>query len=312
MLLSISCVKVQNGDIMKDKMKGILSLLVATVIWGSTFVAQSVGMDHIGPFTFQAVRCFLAVLVLLPTIAIFDGKQIKAYFQKWRDKKLWKASLLCGAALFVAAGLQQMGLVYTDAGKAGFLTAMYIVLVPFMGLFFRRKPGFMAIISIFIAVVGLYLLSCVGVTQINIGDIFVFLSAFAFAAQITLVDRYVGQVDGLRLSCLQSLVCSLSSAVVMFLWESPALENIVDCWFPLCYGGILSMGLAYSLQIVGQKHLESVAASMIMSLESVFALITGWLFLNETLTHWEAIGCFLVFSAVILSQIPVKLKTKAP
>ena len=295
---------------MKEKLKGSLLLVLATVIWGSAFVAQSAGMDLIGPFTFQTVRCFLAVVVLIPVIALLDGKDRKNFIRKWSNIKLWKTGIICGVALFFAQSLQQVGLVYTDAGKAGFITAMYIVIVPILGIFLKRKPTVAAVISIFIAVTGLYLLSCVGVSQINIGDVLMLLCAVAFAVQITIVDRLAGDLDSIRLNCIQALVVTVLSALFMLSTETPQIQPIVNCWLPLCYAGILSMGAAYSLQIVGQKSLEPTTASLIMSLESVFAVITAWLILNERLTTWETAGCILVFSAVILSQIPFKRKTK--
>ena len=295
---------------MNQKLKGIFSLLSATVIWGSAFIAQSVGMDYIEPFTFQAVRCFLAVLFLIPVIFLFDRDK-RAYFINWADPKLWKAGLFCGIALFAAGGLQQVGLVYTSAGKAGFITAMYIVLVPILGIFLKQKPSPAAWVSVALAVTGLYLLSCVGVTEINIGDICLVGCALFFAVQITLIDRMAGTLDGMRLNCIQSLVCSLLSAVTMAFFENPQTGNIVNCWLPLGYAGIFSMGIAYSLQIIGQKHVEPTPASLIMSLESVFAVLFGWLLLRETMAPHEIIGCGLVFSGVILSQIPFPKKKKA-
>ncbi len=292
---------------MNQKMRGSLALTFATVIWGSAFIAQSVGMDHIEPFTFQAVRCALAVLFLVPISYLFEGDKSQ-FLTKWCDVKLWKSGAVCGSALFVAAGLQQVGLVYTGAGKAGFITAMYIVLVPILGIFLGRKPSPVAWLSVAVAVAGLYLLSCVGVSAINIGDILLLLCAFAFAVQITLIDRMAGSFDGLRLNCVQSLVCAALSAVVMFLTESPNPENIAACWIPLGYAGILSMGVAYSLQIVGQRHVEPTSASLIMSLESVFAALFGWLLLDERMTFFELSGCALVFGAGIISQFPAKRK----
>lgn len=293
---------------MKKQIQGSICLLICTLIWGSTFIAQSVGMDLIEPFTFQAVRNGLAVLFLMVVIFLFDkGKSHKvSYTQEWKDPKLWKAGLICGCALFLAAGLQQIGLVYTTAGKAGFITAMYIVLVPILGLALGKRPSGACWISVVVATVGLYLLSCMGVTQINIGDLCLLACAFFFSVQITLIDRFAGEVDNLRLNCLQCLVCSALSAVCMFLFETPDWNLILRCWFPLCYAGILSMGVAYSLQIIGQKNLDPTPASLIMSLESVFAALCGWLLLNETMTGWEFIGCVLVFAAVIISQLPSK------
>ena len=290
---------------MKKKLYGSMCLMVGTFIWGSAFIAQSVGMDYIGPFTFQAIRCGLAVIFLLPVIFLFDRDK-KSYWKTWKNPRLWKTGLVCGVALFIASGLQQVGLVYTTAGKAGFITAMYIVFVPILGIVFRKRPPFTAWISVALAVVGLYLLSCVGAARINQGDLLLMICAIAFAVQITLIDRLAGTLDGLRLNCIQSLVCSLLSALVMFFTEAPDMGNIISCWLPLAYAGILSMGVAYSLQIIGQRHVEPTPASLIMSLESVFAAVFGWLLLHETMTPVELIGCALVFAAVILSQIPAK------
>lgn len=293
---------------MKQQMKGTLALLFATTIWGSAFIAQSVGMDHIGPFTFQAVRCALAVLFLFPCSWLLE-KDKGQFRAKWLDPKLWKSGIICGIALFAASGLQQVGLVYTSAGKAGFITAMYIVLVPIGGLFLKKKPPVTAWISVAIAVAGLYLLSCVGVTEVNKGDLLLLGCAFGFTVQITLIDRMAGDLDGIRLNCVQSLTSAVLSAVFMFATEAPSIQNILDCWLPLGYAGILSMGVAYTLQIVGQKELEPTPASLLMSLESVFAALFGWLLLQEAMTVFELAGCGLVFAAVILSQMPVKKKT---
>ena len=293
---------------MKNKLSGTLALLFATVIWGSAFIAQSVGMDHIGPMTFQASRCGLGALFLIPIIFLFE-KDKKRHFKNWADAKLWKTGFFCGTALFVAAGLQQVGLVYTSAGKAGFITAMYIVLVPILGLFLKRKPPVSAWISVVVAVAGLYLLSCVGASEINLGDILMLGGALGFAVQITLVDELAGDLDGLRLNCIQAFVCSVFSAVVMFLTETPTFSGIVSAAIPIGYAGICSMGIAYSLQIIGQKHLEPTPASLIMSLESVFAALCGWLLIHERMSPAELCGCALVFSAVIISQLPEKKKT---
>lgn len=292
--------------LMNNKLKGSLSLLFATVIWGSAFIAQSVGMDYIGPFTFQAIRCGLAVIFLFFLSFLFDRGNFRVFVEKWRNPRLWITGGICGAALFVAASLQQVGLVDTDAGKAGFLTAMYIVLVPILGLFLGRKISVAALCSVALAVGGLYLLSFAGVPEINPGDLLLMGCALAFAVQITLIDRFAGEMDGLRLNCVQSLVVTLLSLPFVALTETVAAANILACWESLAFAGILSMGVAYSLQIVGQKHLEPTSASLIMSLESVFAALGGWLILKERMTLWELLGCALVFCAVILSQIPTK------
>ena len=289
----------------KNRARGILSLMVATVIWGSAFIAQSVGMDYIGPMTFLAVRCAMGAAFLIPLSCLFE-KDKKEFISKWSNPKLWKTGFICGLSLFAASGMQQIGLVYTTAGKAGFITAMYIILVPVLGTFLGNRPSPMAWISVAMAVGGLYLLSCVGVSSVNIGDLLLLGCAMGYAVQITLVDRMTEGLDGIRLNFVQVLVCCIAASISMMLTEEPNVTNIVACTVPLAYAGILSTGIAFSLQIIGQKHLEPTPASLIMSLESVFAVLFGWLLLNERMTKYEISGCILVFAAVILSQIPTR------
>ncbi len=289
---------------MKKQLSGVIALLGATVIWGSAFIAQSVGMDKIGPFTFQAVRCFLAVVFLFPASALFSKG--KPFWKSWADPALWRSGVICGLALFAASSLQQIGLVYTDAGKAGFLTAMYIVFVPFLGLFVGQRPGRNALLSLIPAIVGLYLLSCTSVSGINKGDVLLLLCAVAFSVQILLIDRHCAGLDGLKLNCIQALVVAVLSVPWALLTETVDASLIASCWLPLGYAGVLSMGVAYTLQIVGQKRVAPSAAALLMSLESVFAALFGWLLLHETMTRAEELGCVLVFAAVIISQLPEK------
>lgn len=289
---------------MKKQLSGVIALLGATVIWGSAFIAQSVGMDKIGPFTFQAVRCFLAVVFLFPASALFSKG--KPFWKSWADPALWRSGVICGLALFAASSLQQIGLVYTDAGKAGFLTAMYIVFVPFLGLFLGQKPGRNALLSLIPAIVGLYLLSCTSVSGINKGDVLLLLCAVAFSVQILLIDRHCAGLDGLKLNCIQALVAAVLSVPWALLTETVDASRIASCWLPLGYAGVLSMGVAYTLQIVGQKRVAPSAAALLMSLESVFAALFGWLLLHETMTGAEKLGCLLVFAAVVISQLPEK------
>ncbi len=299
---------------MNKKLRGNLAIVLATVIWGSTFVAQSVGMDHIGPFTFQAIRCLLGFLLLLPIIAIVDKFTLandgKTYFSRWCDKTLWLAGLCCGVPLFVAANLQQMGIVDTDAGKSAFLTAMYIVFAPILGIFRGQKPTKWIPVSVLLGVIGLYFLSCVGVTSVATGDLLLLGCALAFAVQILCVDAFANRVDCLRLNCINCLVCAVLSGIVMAFTETPTWVGIGNCFGSLAYAGFLSMGIAYSLQIIGQKHLQPTTASLLMSMESVFAVLAGWLVLKERLTLWEGLGCLLVLVAIILSQLPSKEKAK--
>lgn len=289
---------------MKKQLSGVIALSGATVIWGSAFIAQSVGMDKIGPFTFQAVRCFLAVVFLFPASALFSKG--KPFWKSWADPALWRSGVICGLALFAASSLQQIGLVYTDAGKAGFLTAMYIVFVPFLGLFLGQRPGRNALLSLIPAIVGLYLLSCTSVSGINKGDVLLLLCAVAFSVQILLIDRHCAGLDGLKLNCIQALVVAVLSVPWALLTETVDASRIASCWLPLGYAGVLSMGVAYTLQIVGQKRVAPSAAALLMSLESVFAALFGWLLLHETMTRAELLGCVLVFAAVVISQLPEK------
>ncbi len=295
---------------MKKQIRGSITIIIATIIWGSTFVAQSVGMDHIGPFTFQAVRCLLGGLLMLPIIAIADPFMHKGdgknFFSRWKDKRLWLAGLACSIPLFIAVNLQQVSMVDTDPGKAGFLTAMYIVFVPILGLFRGQKITKWIPVSVVLGVVGLYFLSCVGVTNIATSDLLLLGCALAFAVQILCVDAFAQQVDCLRLNCINSLLCAALSGIVVIFTETPTWEGIVGGFGALAYAGFLSTGIAYSLQILGQKDLPSAPASLLMSLESVFAVLAGWLVLGEWLTVWEGIGCMLIFGAVILSQLPEK------
>ena len=281
--------------------------MLGTFIWGMAFIAQSVGMNLIGPFTFQAIRCLLGVLFLFPVTILFDRKiGVKESLKKWKNPTLWISGIICGVALFIATSLQQVGLVYTTPGKAGFLTAMYIVLVPILGIFVHRKPGINALFSVILALIGLYLLSFTNISNVNIGDLFMIGCAFAFAVQILLIDRFAQQLDGLRLNCVQALVVSILSVPGILLnQETIEMNTIFSCWLPLCFAGVLSMGVGYSLQIVGQKRLEPTAASLIMSLESVFSALGGWLLLRNTMTPAELTGCALVFAGVIVSQLPV-------
>ena len=295
---------------MKNKLRGGLSLFTATLIWGSAFVAQSVGMERIGPFTFQSFRNGLAVLFLLPTILLLDLRKgtVAESMAKWSDPKLWKAGLICGIALFCAASFQQVGLQYTDAGKAGFITAMYIVVVPLLGFFVKRKPPKTALLSVALAVAGLYFLSAVGVTQINKGDILLMCCAICYALQILGVDLFGMGLDGFRLNCIQVIVTLTLSTVCMFTTETFTMADVAYSLPAIAYAGILSTGIAFSLQIIGQKDLEPTAASVIMSMESVVAVICGALILKEAMTKWEITGCVLMFIAVTLSQLPERKK----
>lgn len=283
-----------------------MCLLICTVIWGSAFVAQSVGMDYIGPFTFQTVRCAMATLGMLPVIAIADRfkNDHRTFLSRWNSPALWRAGILCGIALFFACNLQQLGIVDAGAGKSAFLTAMYIVIVPLIGLFLKKPITIWVPVGVGLAVAGLYCLTCVGENNFGYADLMLLICALMFAIQITIVDLYARQVDPLRLNAIQAFVCTVLSAGIMCFTETPDAHAIIDCLWPLAYAGLLSMGAAYALQIVGQKDLPPAAASLIMSLESAFAVLFGWLFLDEVLNFWQGLGCVLVFVAVVVAQFP--------
>lgn len=295
---------------MKNKLRGSICLITAVLIWGSAFIAQSVAMDSLGPFTFLFFRNALAILFLIPLAFVFDlGKcSMKESARRWTDPKLWKAGTPCGLALFCAASFQQVGLVYTDAGKAGFITAMYIVVVPLLGFFVKRRPAKSALVSVVLAVAGLYLLSAVGVSRINKGDLLLMGCAVCYAFQIMGVELFGSDLDGIRLNCVQVFITFLLSAVFTFATETFRMADVYAAMGAIAYAGILSTGIAFSLQIVGQKDLEPTAASIIMSMESVVAVICGALILKETMNTWEIAGCVLMFIALLISQLPEKKK----
>ena len=289
---------------LKKQGAGSLLLLLAAVIWGSTFVAQSMGMDHIQPFTFQAIRSLMGTLALLPLILFSDRAQRKkgAVKRPGEAKNLLIGGTLCGLVLFAAVNLQQFGLVNSSAGKAGFLTALYIVIVPLYGLFLRHRPRPRIWVAVAVAALGLYLLSVTEAFTVNSGDLLLILCAFAFAAQILVVDRFSVKVSGMKLCALQFLVCGVLSLIAMFVFETPTLPGIRATIGPLLYAGVLSSGVAYTLQIIGQRTTAPAVASLLMSMESVFAVLAGMLVLGETLTFREGIGSALMFFAIILAS----------
>ena len=288
-------------------------LLLTAMIWGAAFVAQSVSMDHIGPFTFQAVRSALGALVLLPVIFITDRKNGAPSKSRSKAERrlLWRAGLICGVVFTVASNVQQIGICYTTAGKAGFITAMYIVLVPIAGLLFRRRPGWNTWAGVVLAVGGLYLLCVQSGFSIGRGDVLVFLSAIAFTVHILVIDHYSPLVDGVRLSCIQFAVCAVLSGAVMLVREQPSAAALAECALPIAYAGIGSCGLGYTFQIIGQKYTSPTVASLLMSLESVFAALFGWLLLREALSARELFGCLLMFAAIVLAQLPLGKKKRA-
>ncbi len=306
---------------MNHNLKYNFLLMLAALIWGSAFVAQSVGMDYLGPFSFNCVRSFMGSLVLLPVIwfmdrqkketAEHDGQKTEEGTREQNKKVLLSGGLCCGVILTLSTSLQQIGIKYTTAGKAGFITALYILIVPLLGLILGKKVGNKTWLGVALAVAGMYLLCIKEGFYISYGDFMVLLCALVFSLHILAVDYFSPRVDGIRLSCIQFFVCGCISAVPMLVWEHPEISQIIRAWQPLAYAGVLSSGVAYTLQIVTQKHLNPTVASLLMSLESVFAVLTGWLVLNERLSLKELLGCVLVFTAIILAQLPQKQKKPA-
>lgn len=289
------------------QLRGALLLTLTALIWGTAFVAQSLGMDHLGPLTFNGIRNFIAALALIPVILFLRRKQSpvkESSAAKNYRKTLWTGGILCGTALAVASSLQQIGIQYTTVGKAGFLTALYIVMVPILGLLFKKCVPIAVWISVVIAAIGTYLLSIQENFTISTGDLFVILCAVVFSVHILLVDHFSPLVSGVELSSIQFLVCGILCTIAAFIAETPNLQNILLSMGPILYTGLMSSGVGYTLQIIGQKDTPPAVASLVMSLESVFAAVSGWLILGQSMSSREALGCTLVFAAVILAQIP--------
>ena len=279
-----------------------MMLLSASLIWGVAFVAQSAGMQYVGPYTFTAVRSVLAAIGLGILIFVLDRTNMKS---KNNDKKvLWRAGIILGVVMTIASNLQQIGLVTTSAGKAGFITSLYIVLVPVFGLFLKRHPHPMLWVSVLIALVGLYFLSIRGDFSMSQGDLLVLASAVAFTFQILLVDHYSPKVDIIRLNCIQFSVMAILSFVPMMVLEQPKIGAISDAWLPIVYAGLFSGCGAYTLQMLGQRRVEPTTASLLLSPENVFSALAGWVILGQKLTARELLGCALVFIAIISSQLP--------
>ena len=293
---------------MKQQIKSSLILLLTATIWGVAFVAQSVGMEYIGPFTFNAIRCVLGGLVLIPVILVLKKKkETGAENQEKEDKKtLWTGGIACGVILCIASNLQQFGIMEASVGKSGFFTALYIVMIPVIGIFIGKRPGIKLWFCVALAVVGMYLL-CMkdGSFTIERADIMLLLCALAFSFHILVVDYFSPKVGGVKMSCIQFFVCGVLSAVGMLFTETPDISNIQAAWLPLLYAGLLSCGVGYTLQIVGQKGINPVIASLIMSLESVISALAGWVILGQALSPKEILGCVLMFVAIIITQIPI-------
>ena len=298
--------------------KGELLLLLASIIWGSAYIFQKMGMDYVGPFTFGFCRFCLGALALAPVIWVFDrargkkaagtaespaGGELATQAGILSDRTLLVGSILCGLTQFAAGSLQQIGLVYTTAGKAGFITSMHIVIVPILMIFLRRKVGFHIWIGVALAVFGMYLLCITEGFHLHLGDGLVFGCAFVYAVQLLLIDYYAVRTDPLRLAAWQFLLAGLMSGVCMLIFEDFVWAAIIACAVPILYTGFLEVAAAYTLEIYGQQTTSPAVAAIILSLESVFAVICGALVLGEHLTGRETIGCVLMMTAFLITQI---------
>lgn len=287
--------------------------VLAALIWGTAFVAQSVSAEYVEPFTFNTARSAVAFLFLLVLCLARRARKKRERFGSRSisaagGKELALAGICCGAALTVAAFFQQKGLETTSSGKAGFITALYIVIVPILGIFMKKKAPRAIWISVALAVAGLYCLCITEDFSVTGGDFYVLICAFCFSAHILVIDHFSQRVDGIEMSCAQFLVATVLSAVGMFLTETPSMEALLTCIWPVLYVGIFSSGVAYTLQILAQKDSNPTVVSLLLSLESVFATLAGAVILGDRMSGKEYFGCLLMLAAVVLAQLPERRK----
>lgn len=286
-------------------------LLLTAIIWGVAFVAQSVGMDYVEPFTFNFARYMIGAIVLLPFLKLGNTKEETEDTNIVLQKKVWKKSILggigCGFLLCIASMLQQFGIMYTNVvGKAGFITALYIILVPVLGIFLRKKTKPLVWICVVISVMGLYLLCVSEGYRLELADLLLLACALFFAIHIIFIDYISPGTNGVVISCVQFAVAGLCCMVVMLIFEQPSMANLLKAYIPILYTGVLSCGVAYTFQILGQRYVEPTGASLILCLESVVSVLAGWLLLKQALSLRELIGCVIMFVAIILAQFVQK------
>ena len=299
----------------RTQMRGAALLLLTALIWGMAFVAQSVGMDYLGPCAFNGVRSFIGGVALLPVIAFSKHLRKNAPEEAkptGGKMRLWLWGSACGLLLGTASLLQQAGMLTASPGKAGFLTALYIVIVPVLGIFLGRRPGLKVWAGVVLALLGAYLLSVKGSAWIAAGDLLVIGSAVVFSLHILVIDSAPDVLDGIQLSCIQFFVAGILSMGLALLFEQFTLQQVLAAWVPLLYTGVISSGVGYTLQILGQRTVNPTVASLILSLESVFAALAGWVLLGQPLSLREVAGCVLVFAAVVLAQLPGKKAAGKP
>ena len=308
-------------------LKNSLILLLTATIWGIAFVAQSEGGEAVGPLTFNATRNIIGSLVLIPVILLLNKinpQSNSADFTESdrqpmassgsnpfsRNKTLIAGGIICGICLCLASNFQQFGIQYTTVGKAGFITACYIVIVPIIGIFLKKKCSPFIWTAVVMALVGLYLLCITDGFSIGLGDILVLVCAFLFSLHILVIDYFSPKADGVKLSCIQFLVCGILSMIPALILEHPQISSILTAWLPILYAGVMSCGVAYTLQVVGQKNVNPTVASLILSLESCISVLAGWVLLDQKLSIKELFGCVIMFAAIILAQLPEKEKEK--
>ena len=295
-------------------MLGNFLLILTALIWGCAFVAQSVGMEYVEPVTFNGIRCIIGGIVLIIANIAFDAVKKKNGTYKKIEKEekieLIKGGIICGIIIFFASTIQQIGISQTTVGKAGFISVLYILIVPFLGLLMKQKLPKMIWLCCAIAVAGLYLLCMNESLSLSKGDFTVLISAVCYAVHIIAIGHFAPKVDCVKLSCLQFLVCGAISVAVMFIFEKPDFENIIHAWLPILYAGALSGGVGYTLQTVAQKWTKPSVASLLMSFESVFAVLAGAILLHQIPSLRELAGCILMFISIIIIQLPEKNKIK--
>lgn len=304
----------------KHKILSNIALLTAALVWGFAFVSQEQAAKYVGTFTVNALRSFVAVIALIPLILFTSKKSGRPVLEKTKaDRKLLiKAGVLCGTFLCISSNIQQFGIsLYPEdaaiSARSGFITALYVIFVPILGLFFKKKVGLNVWLSVFVAILGLYLLcGSSGITGIYLGDIIVLCCAVSFSFQILCIDHFIDRVDGVKLATIQFFTCGVLSLILMLIFEKPPIEDTLSASKYILYLGIMSSGVGYTLQIIGQKYSENpTVASIIMSLESVFAALGGWLIMKKALSPLEILGCAIVFLAIVLAQVEFKKKNKA-
>lgn len=285
------------------KFKAALMLAIAALVWGAAMSFQSEGMDHIGPLTFQAVRFMLGGTVLLPIVFLLGKKDPGEGTKGYNPRGVFIGGGVCGIFLMIACTLQQYGILYTTVGKAGFLTSLYIIAIPIFGIFLKKKIGRIVWVGVLLAMVGMYLLCMKESLVLSRGDTLVFICAIVFSFQIMAIDKYAALYNGIKLSCIQFYVCGILSLIVMFMFERPSFGRILDAWVPIVYTGAFSCGIGYTFQTIAQKDLQPAVASILMSLESVFAAVFGWILLGQKMSGREIAGCIIMFAAIILVQV---------